>query len=47
MSATCRRSVAVLSDEEIWAVLSFIASHWRTKELLEARAEMIRNMSKR
>jgi mono/diheme cytochrome c family protein len=32
-----------LSDEEIWAALSFIASHWKTKELLEARAEMIRN----
>jgi len=32
-----------LSDEEIWAVLSFIESHWKTKELLEARAEMIRN----
>jgi mono/diheme cytochrome c family protein len=36
-----------LSDEEIWAVLSFIASHWKTRELLEARKEMIRNMSKR
>jgi mono/diheme cytochrome c family protein len=36
-----------LSDEEIWAVLSFIASHWKTKELLQARAEMIRNMRKR
>lgn len=32
-----------LSDDEIWAVLSFIESHWKTKELLEARAEMIRN----
>jgi mono/diheme cytochrome c family protein len=32
-----------LSDDEIWAALSFIASHWKTKELLEARAEMIRN----
>jgi len=32
-----------LSDEEIWAVLSFITSHWKTKELLEARAEMVRN----
>jgi mono/diheme cytochrome c family protein len=36
-----------LSDEEIWAVLSFIASHWKTKELLQARAEMIRNAGKR
>ena len=32
-----------LSDEEIWAVLSFIASHWKTKALLEARAEIVRN----
>jgi mono/diheme cytochrome c family protein len=32
-----------LRDAEIWAVLSFIASHWKTKELLEVRAEMIRN----
>jgi mono/diheme cytochrome c family protein len=32
-----------LSDDEIWAVLAFIYSHWKTKELLDARAEMIRN----
>ena len=32
-----------LSDAEIWAVLSFIQSHWKTKEVLEARAEMARN----
>ena len=32
-----------LSDDDIWAVLSFIESHWKTKELLEARAEMTRN----
>ena len=36
-----------LSDDEIWATLSFIASHWKTKELLDARAEMIRNASRR
>ena len=36
-----------LSDDEIWAVLSFIESHWKTKELLDARAEMIRNASRR
>jgi mono/diheme cytochrome c family protein len=36
-----------LSDDEIWATLSFIASHWKAKELLEARAEMIRNASRR
>ena len=32
-----------LSDADIWAVLSLIESRWKTKELLEARAEMIRN----
>ena len=32
-----------LSDEEIRAVLAFIAGHWKTKEVLEARAEMLRN----
>ena len=32
-----------MSDDEIWAVLSFIASHWKTKALLEARAEIVRN----
>lgn len=32
-----------LSDDGIWAVLSFIESRWKTRELLEARAEMIRN----
>jgi mono/diheme cytochrome c family protein len=36
-----------LSDDEIWAVLSFIASHWKTRGLLDARAEMIRNVSRR
>ena len=36
-----------LSDDEIWAALAFIASHWKTKELLEARAEMIRNAQRR
>jgi mono/diheme cytochrome c family protein len=35
-----------LTDDEIWAVLSFIASHWKTRELLDARAEMIRNASR-
>ena len=32
-----------LSDDEIRAVLAFIASRWKSKELLEARAEMLRN----
>jgi mono/diheme cytochrome c family protein len=36
-----------LSDDEIWAVLSFIESHWKTKSLLDARAEMIRNATRR
>ena len=30
----------VLSDEEIRAVLAYIASHWRSKEVLDARAQM-------
>jgi mono/diheme cytochrome c family protein len=36
-----------LSDAEIWAVLAFIGSHWKTPELLAARAEMLRNAGKR
>ena len=36
-----------LSDEEIWAVLAFIKSHWKTKALLEAREEMMRNSARR
>lgn len=32
-----------LSDEEIWAVLAFIKSHWRTQALLDARKQMLRN----
>ena len=31
-----------LSDEEIWAVLAYIKSHW-TQDVLGARAEMLRN----
>lgn len=33
-----------LSDDEIWAVLAFIKSHWKNAELLKARAEMMKNM---
>jgi mono/diheme cytochrome c family protein len=33
-----------LSDDEIWAVLAFIKSHWRSREVLDARAEMLRNL---
>jgi mono/diheme cytochrome c family protein len=32
-----------LSDEEIRAVLAFIASNWTSKDVLDARAEMLRN----
>lgn len=32
-----------LSDEEIRAVLAYIKSHWRSPEVLAARAEMTRN----
>lgn len=37
----------VLSDDEIRAVLAFIESHWKNPELLEARAEIIRNSRRR
>ena len=29
-----------LSDEEIWAVLAYIKSHWASREVREARAQM-------
>ncbi len=32
-----------LSDEEIWAVLAYLKSHWRSQEVLSAREEMTRN----
>lgn len=32
-----------LSDAEIWAVLAYIKSRWRAREVLAARAEMTRN----
>lgn len=32
-----------LSDEEIWAVLAYIKSHWTSPEVLSARAEIERN----
>ena len=35
-----------LSDDEIWAVLTYIKSHW-TREVLPARAEMLRNAAPR
>jgi mono/diheme cytochrome c family protein len=36
-----------LTDEEIWAVLAYIKSHWKTPEVLSARAEMMRNAAQR
>ena len=32
-----------LADEEIWAVLAFIKSHWTSREVLDTRKEMTRN----
>jgi len=32
-----------LSDDEIWAVLAYIKSHWKSPDVLAARAEMARN----
>ncbi len=31
-----------LSDDEIWAVLAYIKSHW-SREVVQARAEMLRS----
>lgn len=36
-----------LSDDEIRAVLAFIESHWTSREVRDARAEMLRNAGKR
>ena len=32
-----------LSDDEIWAVLAYIKKHWTSRDILAARAEMLRN----
>jgi mono/diheme cytochrome c family protein len=32
-----------ITDEEIWAVLAYIKSHWTSRDVLAARAEMTRN----
>lgn len=32
-----------LSDEEIWSVLAYIKSHWTSREMLGARAQMTRS----
>jgi mono/diheme cytochrome c family protein len=36
-----------ISDAEIWAVLAYVKSHWRTPEVLAARAEMTRGAKPR
>ena len=36
-----------LTDEEIWVVLAFIKSHWKSREVLETRREMLRNAPRR
>jgi mono/diheme cytochrome c family protein len=36
-----------LADDEIWAVLSYIKSHWRSADVLSARAEMLQNRPRR
>ena len=36
-----------LSDEEIWAVLTYLKSHWASGEVLSARAEMTRHTKRR
>jgi mono/diheme cytochrome c family protein len=33
-----------LSDEDIWAVLAYIKSHWKSPDVLKARKEMTRNI---
>lgn len=38
---------SMLSDEEIWAVLAYIKSHWKSREVLEPRAELDRQMRSR
>lgn len=37
----------ILKEEEIWAVLAFIKSHWKSPEVLEARAEINRQARSR
>ena len=36
-----------LSDQEIWSVLAYIKTSWRSKDVLDARAEMLRNPAMR
>ncbi|MDH3320404.1 MAG: c-type cytochrome [Betaproteobacteria bacterium] len=36
-----------LADDEIWAALAFIKSHWKASEILAARAQMMRDRQPR
>ena len=36
-----------LNDDEIWAVLAYIKSHWTSQDVHQARAEMTRNARRR
>ena len=36
-----------LSDDEIRSVLAWIATHWKSRDVLEPRAEMLRNARRR
>jgi mono/diheme cytochrome c family protein len=36
-----------LSDHEIRSVLAWISASWQSRDVLEARAEMLRNARKR
>ena len=36
-----------LSDDQIRNVLAYIASHWTSRDVIDARTEMIRNAAKR
>lgn len=39
--------VGKLSDADIWAVLAYLKSHWTSREVREARAEMTSQMKPR
>ncbi len=32
-----------ISDDEIWAALAYIKTYWKSRDVLDARAEMLRN----
>ena len=35
-----------LTDDQTWAVLAYIKSHWKSREVLATRAEMMRNLER-